>query len=174
MYSYRYDFEDGGWYVGEWEGGQAHGFGVSTGPRLVGEFAGFWQRGFEASGVYRWPSGNTYEGQWAAGRRQGLGRGIQYITTSRVSGRHHRLSHTCPRLPVAETKGKWVYRGQWFGGQKGPHGVRENTNTGAHYEGCWTLGIQDGHGVELYADTSTPTEPQALVLLLGQLLPSEQ
>ena len=71
----RYDFEDGGWYVGEWEGGQAHGFGVSTGPRLVGEFAGFWQRGFEASGVYRWPSGNTYEGMWADGRRQGLGRG---------------------------------------------------------------------------------------------------
>lgn len=73
--SHRYDFEDGGWFIGEWEGGQAHGFGVSTGPRLVGEFAGFWQRGFEASGVYLWPSGNTYEGQWADGRRQGLGRG---------------------------------------------------------------------------------------------------
>ena len=80
----RYDFEDGGWYVGEWEGGQAHGFGVSTGPRLVGEFAGFWQRGFEASGVYRWPSGNTYEGMWADGRRQGLGRGTSVLLHLRI------------------------------------------------------------------------------------------
>ena len=47
-----------------------------------------------------------------------------------------------------------MYRGEWFSGQKGPLGVRENTHSGAHYDGSWTLGIQDGHGVELYADTS--------------------
>lgn len=57
----------------------------------------------------------------------------------------------------AETKGKWVYRGEWTVGQKGTLGVRENTHSGAHYEGSWTLGIQDGYGVELYADNSAPT-----------------
>ena len=49
-----------------------------------------------------------------------------------------------------------MYRGEWFSGQKGPLGVRVNTHSGAKYEGSWTLGIQDGHGVELYADTSAP------------------
>ena len=83
----RFDFDDGGSYVGGWTEGKAHGFGVCTGPGGQGEFAGLWQGGFEASGVYRWPSGSQFQGQWSAGKRNGLG---------------------------IELKGRWVYRGAYY------------------------------------------------------------
>ena len=74
----RFDFDDGGAYLGEWDKSRAHGYGLCTGPKLMGEFSGFWQNGFELSGVYRWPSGNYYQGQWALGKRNGLGIGISF------------------------------------------------------------------------------------------------
>jgi junctophilin len=30
--------------------------------------------------------------------------------------------------------------------------VRQSGNSGAKYEGTWTTGLQDGYGVETYAD----------------------
>ena len=121
----RFDFDDGGTYCGGWEDGKAHGHGVCTGPKGQGEYSGAWQYGFEASGVYTWPSGNCYEGQWMQGKRHGLG---------------------------IENKGHWVYRGEWTQGFKGRYGVRQSTSSGAKYEGTWTTGLQDGYGVETYAD----------------------
>lgn len=55
----RFTFEDGGAYCGGWLDGKAHGYGVCTGPKGQGEYAGAWQLGFEISGTYTWPSG-TY------------------------------------------------------------------------------------------------------------------
>ncbi|XP_013388683.2 junctophilin-1-like [Lingula anatina] len=124
----RYDFDDGGTYCGGWEDGKAHGHGVCTGPKGMGEYSGSWQYGFETSGVYTWPSGNTFEGQWLQGKRHGLG---------------------------VETKGRWVYRGEWTQGFKGRYGVRQSVSSGAKYEGTWTTGLQDGYGVETYADGGT-------------------
>ena len=49
-----YEFEDGGHYIGCWEDGKAHGFGICTGPKGQGEYAGSFDKGFEVSGVYRW------------------------------------------------------------------------------------------------------------------------
>lgn len=121
----RFDFDDGGTYCGGWEDGKAHGNGVCTGPKGQGEYAGAWLFGFEACGVYTWPSGNNFEGQWMQGKRHGLG---------------------------VEKKGAWVYRGEWTQGFKGRYGVRESSNSGAKYEGTWTTGLQDGYGVETYAD----------------------
>lgn len=121
----RFDFDDGGTYCGGWEDGKAHGHGVCTGPKGQGEYAGAWQYGFEVSGVYTWPSGNSYKGQWFQGKRHGLG---------------------------AETKGRWIYRGEWTQGFKGRYGVRQSTSSGARYEGTWTTGLQDGYGCESYAD----------------------
>ena len=121
----RFDFDDGGTYCGGWEDGKAHGHGVCTGPKGQGEYAGAWQYGFEVSGVYTWPSGNAYKGQWFQGKRHGLG---------------------------LETKGRWMYRGEWTQGFKGRYGVRQSTTSGARYEGTWTTGLQDGYGCESYAD----------------------
>ncbi|XP_064202523.1 junctophilin-1b [Anguilla rostrata] len=124
----RFDFDDGGTYCGGWEDGKAHGQGICTGPKGQGEYAGSWSNGFEVVGVYTWPSGNTYQGYWAQGKRHGLG---------------------------VESKGKWIYRGEWTHGFKGRYGVRQCLNTPARYDGTWTNGLQDGYGVETYGDGGT-------------------
>ncbi|TSL61226.1 Junctophilin-2 [Bagarius yarrelli] len=124
----RFEFDDGGAYCGGWEGGKAHGHGICTGPKGQGEFSGSWNYGFEVVGVYTWPSGNTYEGYWAQGKRHGLG---------------------------IETKGHWVYKGEWTHGFKGRYGVRTSLSSGAKYEGTWNNGLQDGYGTETYADGGT-------------------
>lgn len=121
----RFDFDDGGTYCGGWEDGKAHGHGVCTGPKGQGEYSGSWSNGFEVVGVYTWPSGNVYQGYWAQGKRHGLG---------------------------VETKGRWIYRGEWTYGFKGRYGVRQSLNTPARYEGTWSNGLQDGYGVETYGD----------------------
>lgn len=132
----RFDFDDGGTYCGGWEDGKAHGHGVCTGPKGQGEYSGAWQYGFEISGVYTWPSGNTYRGQWFQGKRHGLG---------------------------VETKGRWVYKGEWTQGFKGRYGVRQSTTSGARYEGTWTTGLQDGYGCETYADGGKHLFPPSFV-----------
>uniref|UniRef100_A0AAY4A9T2 Junctophilin n=1 Tax=Denticeps clupeoides TaxID=299321 RepID=A0AAY4A9T2_9TELE len=124
----RFDFDDGGTYCGGWEDGKAHGHGICTGPKGQGEYAGSWSSGFEVVGVYTWPSGNTYRGYWAQGKRHGLG---------------------------VESKGRWLYRGEWAHGFKGRYGVRQSLNTPARYEGTWSNGLQDGYGVETYGDGGT-------------------
>ena len=71
-------------------------------------------------------SGSVYEGQWQNGKRHGLG---------------------------METRGRWIYRGEWSQGFKGRYGVRQSTTSTARYEGTWSSGLQDGYGSETYADS---------------------
>ncbi|XP_043914356.1 junctophilin-3-like [Protopterus annectens] len=123
----RFEFDDGGCYVGDWEEGKAHGYGICTGPGMQGEYSGCWSHGFESLGVYTWPSGNTYQGYWSQGKRHGLG---------------------------LEKRTKWTYRGEWTHGLKGRYGVRESLS-GAKYEGIWNNGQQDGYGTETYSDGGT-------------------
>ncbi|KAJ8012052.1 hypothetical protein DPEC_G00064680 [Dallia pectoralis] len=124
----RFDFDDGGTYCGGWEDGKAHGHGVCTGPKGQGEYSGSWSNGFEVVGVYTWPSGNVYKGYWAQGKRHGLG---------------------------VESKGRWIYRGEWTHGFKGRYGVRQSLHTPARYDGTWSNGLQDGYGIETYGDGGT-------------------
>jgi junctophilin len=128
IYAGRFDFEDGGTYCGGWEDGKAHGHGVCTGPKSMGEFSGMWQYGYEVTGVYIWPSGNCFLGQWMSGKRHGLG---------------------------IEKKQRWIYKGEWSQGFKGRYGVRVSETSGAKYEGTWANGLQDGYGSETYADAGT-------------------
>lgn len=53
----KFVFVDGGTYCGGWLNGKAHGYGVCTGPRSQGEFAGEWAHGYETTGTYTWPNG---------------------------------------------------------------------------------------------------------------------
>ncbi|CAG5085347.1 Similar to Jph3: Junctophilin-3 (Mus musculus) [Cotesia congregata] len=131
----RFDFDDGGTYCGGWEDGKAHGHGVCTGPKGQGAYSGSWHYGFEVSGVYTWPSGSAYEGQWQNGKRHGLG---------------------------METRGRWIYRGEWTQGFKGRYGVRQSTTSTARYEGTWASGLQDGYGSETYADSVRTSAPFGL------------
>ncbi|KAI5617213.1 junctophilin-3 [Silurus asotus] len=124
----RFNFDDGGSYCGGWDEGKAHGHGICTGPKGQGQYAGAWSHGFEVLGVYTWPSGNTFQGTWAQGKRHGIG---------------------------MENKGKWIYKGEWTHGFKGRYGVRESTGASGKYEGTWNNGLQDGYGTETYSDGGT-------------------
>lgn len=120
----RFDFEDGGTYCGEWKNSKAHGYGICTGPKGQARYEGSWHNGFELSGVYVWPNGHRFEGEWLSGRRHGLG---------------------------VEYRGKWTYQGEWEEGFKARYGVQKS-QSGARYEGSWTSGLQEGYGIEIYAD----------------------
>lgn len=75
--------------------------------------------------LYSVCSGSSFEGQWQNGRRHGLG---------------------------VETRGRWIYRGEWTSGSKGRYGCRQSQTSTAKYEGTWASGLQDGYGSETYAD----------------------
>lgn len=75
-------------------------------------------------------SGSSFEGQWQNGKRHGLG---------------------------IETRGRWIYRGEWTQGFKGRYGVRQSATSTAKYEGTWANGLQDGYGSETYADGGKKT-----------------
>ncbi|KAK3919560.1 Junctophilin-3 [Frankliniella fusca] len=91
---------------------------------------GMYTRNFRAVSlcVLYLPSGSTYEGQWQNGKRHALG---------------------------VESRGRWVYRGEWTQGAKGRYGVRQSAASLAKYEGTWASGLQDGYGSETYADGGT-------------------
>ena len=55
-----------------------------------------------------------------------------------------------------ETKGRWLYKGEWTHGFKGRYGTRQSSSSGAKYEGTWNNGLQDGYGTETYADGGEP------------------
>lgn len=84
-------------------------------------------------------SGSSFEGQWQNGRRHGLG---------------------------VETRGRWIYRGEWTSGSKGRYGVRQSATSTAKYEGTWAGGLQDGYGSETYADGGEIVERNRFVLCL--------
>lgn len=134
----KFDFDDGGCYVGGWEAGRAHGYGVCTGPGAQGEYSGCWAHGFESLGVFTGPGGHSYQGHWQQGKREGLG---------------------------VERKSRWTYRGEWLGGLKGRSGVWESVS-GLRYAGLWKDGFQDGYGTETYSDGGAGPGPQLSVCLL--------
>ena len=122
----KFEFDDGGAYIGEWENGLAEGHGVCTGPENVGKFEGFWRSGEEVSGIYYWPNGMTYKGQWKGGHRSGYG--VEHSKTL-------------------------TYLGEWVSGLKHGSGITQNKKTKRPcYEGTWRNGLHDGHGVEVYKD----------------------
>lgn len=132
----KFDFDDGGCYVGGWEAGRAHGYGVCTGPGAQGEYSGCWAHGFESLGVFTGPGGHSYQGHWQQGKRDGLG---------------------------VEQKSRWTYRGEWMSGLKGPSGVWESAS-GLRYAGLWKDGFQDGYGTETYSDGGArPLSPLPLL-----------
>lgn len=83
-------------------------------------------------------SGSSFEGQWQNGKRHGLG---------------------------IETRGRWIYRGEWTQGFKGRYGVRQSATSTAKYEGTWANGLQDGYGSETYADGGKGTGALVLILI---------
>ncbi|CAH8625476.1 unnamed protein product [Schistosoma bovis] len=123
----RFDFNDGGTYIGNWYQGSAHGLGLATGPNGIGEYSGEWNLGFETCGVYLWPNGNMYAGTWIKGKRHGNG---------------------------IQVRGKWIYQGEFNSGAFNQYGVKTSINNQAKYEGSWNVNRFEGFGIETCADGS--------------------
>ncbi len=121
----KFEFDDGGFYCGEWLDGKAHGYGVCTGPNNEGKFEGHWYNGFEVSGIYTWRENHFHKGEWKNGKINGIG---------------------------IEQCNKWTYLGEWKNGLRHGSGVLFNKKSGVRYEGTWKDGLQDGYGAEIGSD----------------------
>ena len=120
------EYKDGSKYCGESDSGTLHGCGVFVEPSGRGVFEGLWVKGSQLSGVYSWPNGKQYSGDWKGSVRSGLG------VETRPDG----------------TK----FSGDFSQNTMGPLGVLSLPNHGL-YMGMWDVsGVQEGDGVEAYAD----------------------
>lgn len=118
----------------------AHGHGVLVEARSQGVFEGLWIKGDEVSGVYSWPSGKQYSGEWKNQAMNGLG---------------------------VETRADDIkYSGEFTQNMMGPLGVLDLPGHGV-YIGTWGLaGVQEGEGVEGYADGGkTPLPAKVLDIM---------
>ena len=118
--------ENGSKYCGESNSGTLHGRGMLVEPSQKGVFEGLWVQGSQISGVYTWPNNKQYMGDWKGPFRSGLG------VETRPDG----------------TK----YSGEFSHNSMGPLGVLSLPTHGLYF-GMWdATGVQEGDGVEAYAD----------------------
>lgn len=121
------EYQDGSRYCGECENTVSHGYGMLIESANKGIFEGLWVKGKQISGTYTWPNGKLYMGDWKGSIRNGLG------VEARSDG----------------TK----YSGEFLHNARGLLGVLSVLDQGL-YMGMWSAasGIQEGLGVEAYAD----------------------
>ena len=116
----------GNTYYGEYVGGRANGFGFQTWKNgAVAFFIGQWKDGFRLNGKSTYRNGDTYEGDYKKGQRDGRG---EQISPSR----------------------KYIYSGQWSNDQ--PNGFGLQVLSGVKYEGHWENGKKHGAGKQTNAD----------------------
>jgi len=109
---------NGDWMEGEWQEGKLHGYGheeirSDDGSQWVENYTGQFMDSLRYGAGREESRFGTYEGQWHAGRRHGV-------------GRH-------------EASNGWTYRGKWNHGLRQGKGVLSST-MGHVFEGSW---VQD-------------------------------
>lgn len=119
---------DGSRYVGTWVAGKRHGTGTLWNRNKDGSlrkvYTGQWANDLQQGrGVYNYPSGDTYNGDWKSGLRHGVG--------------------------ILQEKDRSVYEGEWFADKPHGFGVLDYPN-GDHFEGAWVDGLKEGQGVHFY------------------------
>ncbi|KAF7262603.1 hypothetical protein EG68_00109 [Paragonimus skrjabini miyazakii] len=162
-------------YEGEWKEGQKHGFG-----KLVMADGGFYTGQFEHGEItgigtqYYANTGNTYEGKFCLGERQGQGimrykNGSAYCGEWVANARQGQgtLFDTeggcyCGRFWASKKTGtgryrndKIVYDGDWCEDLFDGIGKLE-FSTGQTYEGCFHAGKPHGHGTLIRAHRNAP------------------
>lgn len=135
-------------YVGQLRGGMAHGRGVFTWPN-GDKYEGDWQDDKpHGRGVETLTDGERYEGEWQDGKRHGQGFAT-WPTGDRYSGEW--------RDDELHGQGEFTwangnhYKGQWLGGAAHGRGILTRPN-GDRYEGEFDTGTQHGRGVFEWAN----------------------
>ncbi|KIH60359.1 MORN repeat protein [Ancylostoma duodenale] len=153
----RFDFDDGGTYVGGWEEGKAHGHGVCSGPQGKGEYAGAWHYGFEAHGhgVCSGPQGKgEYAGAWHYGFEGGIKRTYKEKENStdfqEQTFRAGMMMPCCGSIRLHVSGAYYwpsgnTYHGQWQNGKR--HGLGVEQRGRWTYKGEWTQGQKGRYGV---------------------------
>ncbi|KAF5406402.1 hypothetical protein PHET_00087 [Paragonimus heterotremus] len=143
---------DGSFYTGQFVNGEITGIGTqyyaSTGNTYEGKFH-FGER--QGQGIMRYKNGSAYCGEWVANARQGQG------TLFDTEGGCY-----CGRFWANKKTGtgryrndKIVYDGDWCDNLFDGIGKLE-FSTGQTYEGCFHAGKPHGHGTLIRADRKAP------------------
>ncbi|GFQ85858.1 radial spoke head 1 [Trichonephila clavata] len=137
------DIEENGFYEGERQKGQRHGYGsyyFLSGAR----YTGYWRKGLKhGSGKFIYPDGSGYDGEWWENKKHGYGR-YYYPNGDTYDGmwsldERHGFGLYC------DEKRKYYYRGNFFNGQlNGPIFVLMNN---IQYSGNFTNGKPEGEGI---------------------------
>lgn len=121
-----FEYQDGSKYCGESENNMLHGCGLLVEASNKGVFEGLWEKGSRLSGVYTFSQGKRYVGDWKGSFRSGLG--------------------------VETWPDGTKYSGEYSENAIGPFGVLSVPTHGLYF-GMWdSTGVQEGDGVEAYAD----------------------
>lgn len=127
----KYIHKDGGIYEGTYLNGKRHGQGTYTFPS-GSVYTGEWSEGeMSGTGTLRYDDGGWYTGQWASGKFTGVGKGMQYLENG-------------------------TYEGEFLDGKRHGQGTYI-WSSGARYSGQWTNGEMTGYGTYTKADGSVKT-----------------
>ena len=146
-------------YAGQWKDGLFHGKGELTWEgRTEESYSGSFRKGFfHGSGRRRWGSGDTYEGGWKGGQRDG--RGILHLARPVLGDGS---TPDLQQVYAMEYDGMWSlddfhgrgrcvwsdgasYRGEWLAGQMHGEGCLTDKR-GWVYDGTFAEGLPEGRG----------------------------
>lgn len=150
----KMQYDNGGWYEGEWNYGAMSGTGTGkiiyeNGSVYEGDFL---NGKYHGSGKLQYANGGWYKGQWKEGSWSGSGEGkIIYESGSVYEGNFQNGKyHGEGKMQYAD--GSW-YDGQWKEGSRSGYGegkiVHDN---GDVYEGELLNGQRHGQGTYYYAN----------------------
>ncbi len=138
-------YDNGGWYTGQWENGAWAGSGSG---KIVHKDGGVYEGTYlngkrHGQGTYTFPSGSVYTGSWAEGEMSGTGT-MRYADGSWYTGQWKNGEYT------GAGQGKryyenGAYEGAFLNGKRHGQGTYTWTN-GSHYTGQWDNGEMTGYG----------------------------
>ncbi|CAK88416.1 unnamed protein product (macronuclear) [Paramecium tetraurelia] len=107
---------------------------------------------YSGKGIATYPNGDTYEGQYVNGIREGKGKYTYNPSGDKYEGEFlQNLKHGIGRLIYANNKGE--YYGQWEQGLRHGEGLYTYANKDV-YSGQWSRGKKHGQGTYVFNDTA--------------------
>ena len=136
-------------FDGEWENSifMSGLWRVQTGDSYNGQFQNWL---FHGNGTYIWGDGESYEGEWYEGQRQGKGKYIHIGDGSVYEGEFFNNKEEGNGKKIWKN-GAQTYEGEWKNGQI--HGTgKMNFSNGGYYIGTFQFDKRCGHGILFWSN----------------------